>query len=104
MPEIMRKKNTRFPEIKWRVTIRTRHGPTNNALFNNLALAIILQSGYPNLAEATDDYQTNRYQRLRAVTKTTTFKRPKKRPKKSGTDLPDYQRFLPANSVVELIV
>ena len=63
--------------------MRTRHGPTNNALFNNLALAIILQSGYPNLAEATDDFQTNRYQGMRAVTKTTPFKRPKKRPKKS---------------------
>ena len=63
--------------------MRTRHGPTNNALFNNLALAIILQSGYSNMAEATDDFQTNRNQGLRAVTKTTPFKRPKKRPKKN---------------------
>ena len=59
--------------------MRTRHGPTNNALFNNLALAIVLQSGYPNLAEATDDYQMNRHQGLRAVMKTTPFKRPKKK-------------------------
>ncbi len=60
--------------------MRIRHGPANNALFNNLALAIILQSGYPDLAEATDDYQTNRHQGLRAVTKTTPFERLKKKP------------------------
>ena len=58
--------------------MRTRHGPANNALFNNMALAIIFQAGYTNLAAATDAYQSKRNKGFRTITKPSSLRCPGK--------------------------
>ena len=48
--------------------MHTRHGPSNNAILNNIALAVIFQRGCNNVAAAVQEFAMDRSQALRALT------------------------------------
>ena len=48
--------------------MHTRHGPSNSAIFNNMALAIIFQRGGTEVAAAVQHFAIDRSQAIRAVT------------------------------------
>ena len=48
--------------------IHTRHGPSNNAILNNMALAAIFHRGSTNVAAAVQEFAMDRSQAIRALT------------------------------------
>ena len=48
--------------------MRTRHGPSNNAVLNNIALAIIFHSGFPGVEAAVQHFAMDRDKAIRAIT------------------------------------
>ena len=51
--------------------MHTRHGPSNNAILNNIALAVIFQRGSNNVAAAVQEFAMDRSQAIRALTEPT---------------------------------
>ena len=48
--------------------MHTRHGPSNNAILNNMALAVIFHRGSKHVAAAVQEFAMDRSQSLRALT------------------------------------
>ena len=48
--------------------MHTRHGPSNNAILNNMALAVIFHRGSKHVAAAVQEFAMDRSQALRALT------------------------------------
>ena len=48
--------------------MHTRHGPSNNAILNNTALAVIFHRGSTNVAAAVQEFAMDRSQAIRALT------------------------------------
>ena len=48
--------------------MHTRHGPSNNAILNNTALAVIFHRGSNNVAAAVQEFAMDRSQAIRALT------------------------------------
>ena len=48
--------------------MHTRHGPSNNAILNNTALAVIFHRGRHNVAAAVQEFAMDRSQAIQALT------------------------------------
>ena len=48
--------------------MRTRHGPSNNAVLNNMALAIIFHNGFTGVEAAVQHFAMDRDKAIRAIT------------------------------------